>query len=152
MWFCPMHSITRGFKVPAYGKIKCFAATLSLCSFYCFLDRPSCISFPAQLSQEMVKFYSDLMKGAGQRSASSPRCLEKNRGESQWLFSTVCLWPLLSQSTEPECGRLTQLSPEPVDGGGPHACGGLPPSGTHCHCAGSLSWETQGNVLPCSEP
>lgn len=37
------------------------------------------------------------MKGAGQRSAGSLRSLEKNWGLSQWLFSTVCVWPLLSQ-------------------------------------------------------
>lgn len=71
-----MHLITRGFKVTAYGKIKYLAAILSMCSFYCFLDRPSCISLPAQ---EMAKFSSHRMKGAGQRSAGSPCSLEKNQ-------------------------------------------------------------------------
>lgn len=97
---------------------------------------------------EMVKIYSNLMKGAGQRSFGSLRSLEENRGLSQWLFSTVCLWPLLSRCTGPERSRLTQLSPEPWDGGGPHACGGLPPSGTNCDCGKP----EQGNRESSSEP
>lgn len=124
MCFCAVHLIIRGLKVMAYGKIKCLAATLSLCSFYCFQNRTSCISSPAQLSQEMVKFYSHLLKGAGQRSASSPRSPEKNRWESQWLVSTVCLRPLLS--TEPDW-RSGPLSPGTVAGHTPavdsHPCG-----------------------------
>lgn len=147
MCFCATHSIIRGLEVMAYGKIKCLAATLSLCSFYCFRNRTSCISSPAQLSQEMVKFYSHLLKGAGQRSASSPRSPEKNRWESQWHVSTVCLRPLLS--TEPDW-RSGPLSPGTVAGHTPVV--DSHPRGLAFTEQEALSWETRGNVLSPNRP
>lgn len=143
-----MPSIKRGFKVTANGKIKCLAAALSVCSFCCFLNRSSCISSAAQLSRngEILFTLNEASWPKVGRLAAQPR---KEPGREPVAFQH-CLFvaTCCAQSAEPERCRLTQLSPEPVHGGGPHACGGLLPSGTHCRCAGGLSWETQGNVLP----
>lgn len=63
------------------------------------------------------------------------------------LREPVACQHCLFMATAEHRARLTQQSPELGDGGGPHAYGGLPPSGTHCRWARSLGWETQENVL-----
>lgn len=136
-----MHPIIRGFKVTAYGKIKSLAATVSSCSFHCFgLDELRFITSSALSRNGEILF--TLIEGIWPKVGQLATQSWKER-----LREPVASQHCLFMASAEHGARLTQRSPEARDGGGPHACRGLPPSGTRCHCAGSLSWETQGNVL-----
>lgn len=111
-----MHSIIRGLKVTAYGKNKVPCSQIVIVLILLLSGRDKLHFFTSStLSRNGEILFT--LKGAGQRSAGSPHTLEKNRGGSQWLFNTVCLWPLLSQSTEHRA-RMRQ-----ADAAVPWACG-----------------------------